>query len=63
MFARIIDAAINNRALVTLMLLGAVGYALSVVPKLNLDAFPDVTNVQVQVNTEARGLRPRRWNS
>jgi len=27
-----------------------------VIPKLNLDAFPDVTNVQVAVNTEAPGL-------
>ena len=27
-----------------------------ILPKLNLDAFPDVTNVQVQVNTEAPGL-------
>ena len=32
-----------------------VGGAL-VLPKLNLDAFPDVTNVQVQINTEAQGL-------
>lgn len=30
--------------------------AIIVVPKLNLDAFPDVTNVQVAVNTEAPGL-------
>lgn len=30
--------------------------AIVVVPKLNLDAFPDVTNVQVAVNTEAPGL-------
>ena len=25
-------------------------------PKLNLDAFPDVTNVQVTINTAAEGL-------
>jgi len=56
MFAKLIDAAINNRLLVVLLLLGSVGYAMFVVPKLNLDAFPDVTNVQVQVNTEAQGL-------
>ena len=56
MFTRLIDAAINNRALVVLMLLGSVGYALFVTPRLNLDAFPDVSNVQVQINTEARGL-------
>jgi cobalt-zinc-cadmium resistance protein CzcA len=30
--------------------------AVFIIPKLNLDAFPDVTNVQVSVNTEAPGL-------
>lgn len=56
MVAKLIDAAINNRFLIILLLVGSVGYALFVVPKLNLDAFPDVTNVQVQINTEAQGL-------
>ena len=56
MFSKLIDAAVNNRLLVLLLLLGSMAYALSVVPKLNLDAFPDVTNVQVQINTEAQGL-------
>jgi len=27
-----------------------------VLPKLNLDAFPDVTNIQVTINTESQGL-------
>ncbi len=56
MFARIIDAAVNNRLLVLLLLGGAMLYSAFVVPRLNLDAFPDVTNIQVQVNTEAQGL-------
>ncbi len=56
MFARLIDAAVNNRFLILLLLLGSMAYALYVVPKLNLDAFPDVTNIQVTINTEARGL-------
>jgi len=56
MFAKLIDVAINNRLLILLLLLGSMAYALFVVPKLNLDAFPDVTNVQVQINTEAQGL-------
>lgn len=56
MFARLIDAAINNRFLVLLLLIGGVAYAAFVVPKLNLDAFPDVTNIQVTINTEAPGL-------
>ena len=56
MFSKLIDAAVNNRLLILLLLLGSMAYALFVVPKLNLDAFPDVTNVQVQINTEAQGL-------
>ncbi len=56
MSVRLIDAAIRNRLLVLIVLFGAVGYAAFVVPRLNLDAFPDVTNIQVQINTEARGL-------
>jgi len=56
MFAKLIDAAVNNRLLILLLLLGSMAYAVFVVPKLNLDAFPDVTNVQVQINTEAEGL-------
>ncbi len=56
MFAKLIDAAVNNRFLILLLLLGSMGYAMFVVPKLNLDAFPDVTNIQVTINTEAQGL-------
>jgi len=56
MFPKIIDAATHNRFLILLLLIGSMAYAMFVVPKLNLDAFPDVTNVQVQINTEAQGL-------
>lgn len=56
MFDKLIDATIKNRLLVLLVLIAAVISGLLVLPKLNLDAFPDVTNVQVQVNTEAPGL-------
>ena len=56
MFSKLIDAATQNRLLILLLLLGSMTYAAFVVPKLNLDAFPDVTNVQVQINTEAEGL-------
>ncbi|MDX8413314.1 MAG: CusA/CzcA family heavy metal efflux RND transporter [Mariprofundales bacterium] len=56
MFSKVIDAAVNNRLLILMLLVGSMVYAAFVVPKLNLDAFPDVTNVQVQINTEAQGL-------
>ena len=48
--------AVRNRLLVILALLAALGAGGFLIPKLNLDAFPDVTNIQVTVNTEARGL-------
>jgi cobalt-zinc-cadmium resistance protein CzcA len=56
MFANLIDAAVRNRLLVILFTVGAVAYGLFSIPRLNLDAFPDVTNVQVTINTEAPGL-------
>lgn len=56
MFNRMIDWSINNRLLVIIALLVTVAGAVVMIPKLNLDAFPDVTNVQVAVNTEAPGL-------
>ena len=56
MFDRIVDFGVKNRLLVVLALLGASVGAAFVIPQLNLDAFPDVTNIQVAVNTEAPGL-------
>jgi len=56
MFNRIIDWSINNRLLILIALFATIIGAILVIPKLNLDAFPDVTNVQVVVNTEAPGL-------
>ena len=56
MLDNIVRSAIVNRLLVLLGLFGLAIGALLLLPKLNLDAFPDVTNVQVTVNTEARGL-------
>jgi len=48
--------AVGSRLLVIIALLAMMVGATMILPKLNLDAFPDVTNVQVQVNTVARGL-------
>jgi cobalt-zinc-cadmium resistance protein CzcA len=56
MFDKIIDWSINNRLLVIIALIATMAGSILVIPKLNLDAFPDVTNVQVAVNTEAPGL-------
>jgi len=56
MLNKIIDLAVANRLMVVLSLVAIVFGATLILPKLNLDAFPDVTNVQVQINTEAQGL-------
>jgi cobalt-zinc-cadmium resistance protein CzcA len=56
MLNRVIDWAVANRLMVLIGLLGVIFSAALVIPKLNLDAFPDVTNVQVSINTEAPGL-------
>ncbi|HEY9120099.1 MAG TPA: CusA/CzcA family heavy metal efflux RND transporter [Marinobacter sp.] len=56
MLNRIIDWAVANRLLVVIALITLTVSAVFIIPKLNLDAFPDVTNVQVSVNTEAPGL-------
>jgi len=56
MFNKMIDWSINNRLLVIIALITTMAASVMVIPKLNLDAFPDVTNVQVAVNTEAPGL-------
>jgi cobalt-zinc-cadmium resistance protein CzcA len=50
-----VRAAIANRFLVVLAVIGLCIGAALMLPKLNLDAFPDVTNIQVTVNSEARG--------
>ncbi|MBL1294605.1 MAG: efflux RND transporter permease subunit, partial [Thiotrichales bacterium] len=56
MLNKLIDLGVQNRLMVVLALLATVVAGVLVLPKLNLDAFPDVTNIQVQINTEARGL-------
>lgn len=56
MFDKIVNSAISNRLLVFITLCVFVALSAVLIPKLNLDAFPDVTNVQVAINTEAPGL-------
>jgi len=52
----LIHQAITQRLLLVILLLVVAVSSVFVLPKLNLDAFPDVTNVQVAINTEAPGL-------
>jgi cobalt-zinc-cadmium resistance protein CzcA len=56
MFTKIIEAAVNNRLMVVLSLISFIVVSVMSIGRLNLDAFPDVTNVQVAINTQAPGL-------
>jgi len=58
MFERIIRFAIEQRWLVLLAVLGMAGLGVYSYQKLPIDAVPDITNVQVQINTAATGYSP-----
>jgi cobalt-zinc-cadmium resistance protein CzcA len=58
MFERIIRFAIEHRWLVLLAVLGMAALGVFSYQKLPIDAVPDITNVQVQINTEAPGYSP-----
>ena len=58
MLERIIRASIANRWLVLALVLAVSALGAWSYGKLPIDAVPDITNVQVQVNTEAPGYSP-----
>ncbi len=58
MFERIIRFAIEHRWLVMLAVLGMAGLGVYNYQRLSIDAVPDITNVQVQINTAAPGYSP-----
>ena len=58
MFERIIRFAIDQRWLVMLIVAAMAAVGVYSYQKLPIDAVPDITNVQVQVNTSAPGYSP-----
>jgi cobalt-zinc-cadmium resistance protein CzcA len=58
MLTAILDWSIHNRVVVLVVALALVGLGAYAVPALPVDAFPDPTPVQVQVNTYAPNLAP-----
>jgi cobalt-zinc-cadmium resistance protein CzcA len=58
MLERIIRAAIAHRWLVLLLVLASAALGVWSYRQLPIDAVPDITNVQVQINTEAPGYSP-----
>jgi len=58
MFERIIRFAIEQRIVVMIAVLIMAGIGIYSYQKLPIDAVPDITNVQVQINTGAPGYSP-----
>ncbi|MEZ5354204.1 MAG: CusA/CzcA family heavy metal efflux RND transporter, partial [Bryobacteraceae bacterium] len=58
MLRAIVKAALEQRIVVVVVALIALGFGIDATRKLSVDAFPDVTNVQVQVATEVPGRSP-----
>jgi len=58
MLEKLIRASIAHRWLVLLLVLGLSALGLWNYGRLPIDAVPDITNVQVQINTEAPGYSP-----
>lgn len=58
MFERLIQFAIEQRIIVLLAVLLMAGVGVASYQKLPIDAVPDITNVQVQINSAAPGFSP-----
>ena len=58
MLERILQISILQRGLVLLAVLSMAAFGVYNYQKLPIDAVPDITNVQVQINTTATGYSP-----
>ncbi len=58
MMTSLVEAAIKQRLVVCVIAVVLFFFGLRAAGKLSVDAFPDVTNVQVQIATEAAGRSP-----
>ena len=63
MFDQIVKLSIKNRWLVLIIFLFIGAFGVYNYFKLPIDAVPDITNVQVQINSEAQGLSPTEMES
>jgi cobalt-zinc-cadmium resistance protein CzcA len=58
MIERLVEFSVRRRWLVLLVTMAVVGLGLYNFQRLAIDAVPDITNIQVQINTEAPGYSP-----
>ncbi|MFV5371854.1 efflux RND transporter permease subunit [Acinetobacter pittii] len=56
LFDRIIQFSINNAIWVMMFVIAWIGFGIYSYQKLSIDAVPDITNVQVQINSQANGF-------
>ena len=55
---KIIEFSVNNRLFVFLTSILLVAYGVKSFQELSIDAVPDITNTQVQINTQVKGYVP-----
>ena len=58
MFQKLIELAIARRWLIVFAVFCLAGLGVTSYQRLPIDAVPDITNVQVQINTGAAGYSP-----
>ena len=58
MIEKLMSAALHNRLLIMLLVLLIIGFGIFSFKTMPIDAFPDVTNVQVEIVSNAPGLSP-----
>lgn len=58
MLTSIVSAALRQRLILIVVAVALCFFGFSAAQKLSVDAFPDVTNIQVQIATEASGKSP-----
>lgn len=58
MLEKILRSSIRQRWIVVILTLGFLAYGVVALSRLPIDAVPDITNVQVQINSEAPGYSP-----
>src|SRR5262249_30705153 len=58
MIEKIVRFSIYNKLFVIMLTLAAAGYGIYAFRHLPIDAVPDITNNQIQINTLAAGLSP-----
>ncbi|ENY3723145.1 efflux RND transporter permease subunit [Acinetobacter baumannii] len=56
LFDRIIQFSINNAIWVMMFVIAWIGVGIYSYQKLSIDAVPDITNIQVQINSQANGF-------